>query len=239
PILNAISPRSLEITNPILWKIFTVKGNIFCWSVVQYLDSESSKSHDSFRNSEWGPEAAIAMCKEVQDFPVPGGKNNDMTIGDLIDSTPLISKIHPASGAGAMNAIQDAVALANWISVLDSTATNEITKAYKEYKAERYPVAKASFARGRMLSRVTENGLRATIARYLTKNMPTCLGNILTKRAIESRPQVSFLPLVEDKGTVPPKYQPSLQRTLEIRKARETTEARQATAPIVIEYKGC
>ncbi|ORY96055.1 hypothetical protein BCR41DRAFT_402155 [Lobosporangium transversale] len=226
--------------------------------------SESSKSHDSFRNSEWGPEAAIAMCKEVQDFPVPGGKNNDMTIGDLIDSTPLISKvmleekvfdtwysertvlvgdachkIHPASGAGAMNAIQDAVALANWISVLDSTATNEITKAYKEYKAERYPVAKASFARGRMLSRVTENGLRATIARYLTKNMPTCLGNILTKRAIESRPQVSFLPLVEDKGTVPPKYQPSLQRTLEIRKARETTEARQATAPIVIEYKGC
>ncbi|KAF9915372.1 hypothetical protein BX616_006304, partial [Lobosporangium transversale] len=156
---------------PYSWGYLTVKENIFCWGVTQYLDNKSSKDHDSFRNSEWGPEATIEMCKEVRDFPVPGGKNNDMTIGDLIDNTPLITKvmleekvfdtwysgrtIHPASGAGAMNAMQDAVALANWISVLDSTAVEEMTEAFREYKAERYPVAIKAFENGRALSKAT------------------------------------------------------------------------------------
>ncbi|ORY96054.1 hypothetical protein BCR41DRAFT_426765 [Lobosporangium transversale] len=125
-----------------------------------------------------------------------------------------------------MNAMQDAVALANWISVLDSTATDEITKAFKEYRAERYPVAMATFTEARAVSR----DLKARIIRYLTKNMPSWLWSIMLKRMVESRPQVSFLPLVEDKGTVPPKYQPSLQKTLAIRKARETAEASRVTA---------
>ncbi|KAF9897833.1 hypothetical protein BX616_004910 [Lobosporangium transversale] len=234
-----------------------MKNNTFCWLVIQYLDSESSKSHDSFRNSEWGPEAANAMCKEVRGFPFPGGKDNDMTIGDLIDNTPLISKVmleekvfdtwysgrtvligdachkaHPASGSGAMNAMQDALALANWISVLDSKESKEMSQIFKEYKAERYPIAKASFAQGRTLSRVTEKGPKARITRYATKKMPTWLWDILIKRMLESRPQVSFLPLIEDKGTVPPKYQPSLHKTLAIRKAREAVEARLATVTV-------
>ncbi|KAF8939593.1 hypothetical protein BGZ58_009297, partial [Dissophora ornata] len=56
------------------------------------LDSESSKESDTFRNTEWGPEAAEAMCKQVKDFPVP---RNNMTIGDLIEHTPkeYISKV--------------------------------------------------------------------------------------------------------------------------------------------------
>ncbi|KAF9897834.1 hypothetical protein BX616_004911, partial [Lobosporangium transversale] len=137
--------------------------------------------------------------------------------------------IHPTGGTGAINAIQDAVALANWISVLDSTAVKEMTKAFKEYKAERYPVAKASFAQARALSRVTERGLVARITRYVSKNMPAWLWNILIRSMIESRPQVSFLPLVEDEGTVPPKYQPSLQKTLAIRKAREAAEGKMST----------
>ncbi|KAF9897787.1 hypothetical protein BX616_004987, partial [Lobosporangium transversale] len=232
---------------PYSWGCMTAKGNIFCWSVIQYLDSESSKGHDSFQNSEWGPEAAIAMCQEVRDFPLPGGKNNDMTIGDLIDNTPLVTKvmleekvfdtwysgrtvlIGDAGGAGAMNAIQDAVALANWISVLDSTEVNEMVDAFKEYKAERYPVIKAAFEHGRTLSTLAATDLKARIIRYLTKNMPTWLWNILVKRMLESRPQVSFLPLVEDKGTVPPIYQPSLQKTLAIRKAREAAEEEEPT----------
>jgi len=59
---------------------------------LQNLDEISSKANDSFRNSEWGPEAAEAMCKDVRDFPVA---RNNMTMGDLIDKTPkdLISKV--------------------------------------------------------------------------------------------------------------------------------------------------
>ncbi|KAF9371874.1 hypothetical protein CPC16_002789, partial [Podila verticillata] len=58
--------------------------------------SESSKEHDSFRNSEWGPEQAESMCKEVRHFKVPIGKEGvTVTMGDLIDKTPkdMISKV--------------------------------------------------------------------------------------------------------------------------------------------------
>lgn len=61
--------------------------------VLRHLDTKASRElESSFRNSEWGPEAAEAMCKEVRDFPVPRA---NMTIGDLIDATPkeLISKV--------------------------------------------------------------------------------------------------------------------------------------------------
>jgi hypothetical protein len=64
--------------------------------VVQFLDKESVKKNDSFRNSAWGPEAAEAMCKEVRHFRLPGGKDGKaITMGDLIDSTPKnsISKV--------------------------------------------------------------------------------------------------------------------------------------------------
>ncbi|ORZ04545.1 hypothetical protein BCR41DRAFT_425848 [Lobosporangium transversale] len=241
--------RVVGNNKPFSWGYMTVQGNIFCWSATRYLDNESSKDDGSFQNSEWGPEAAIAMCEEVRDFPLPGGKDNKLTIGDLIDNTQLVSKvkleekvfdtwysgrtvligdachkIHPASGAGATNAIQDAVALANWISVLDSTAVSKITKAFEEYKAERYPVVMKAYENGRALSKVTATDLTAKISRFITRNLPTWLWNIMLKRMVESRPQVSFLPLVKDKGTVPPTYQPSLQKTLEIRKARETAE---------------
>ncbi|KAI1314755.1 hypothetical protein EDD11_001724 [Mortierella claussenii] len=230
---------------PYSWGSLTVKNNIYCWGVTLYLDKESSKENDSFRNSEWGPEAAEAMCNDVRDFPLPGGANNDLTIGELIDQTPFISKVmleekvfdtwysgrtvllgdachkvHPASGAGAVNAMQDAIALSNWISVLSSAAIEDVEKVFKEYKAERYPVAKASFANGQALSKVTARNWKAKLARYITYHMPAWLWKIVLTRLVESRPQVSFLPLVKDQGTVPPKYQPSLEKTLAIRKAK-------------------
>jgi hypothetical protein len=69
--------------------------NTFCWGVVEYLNGETMKNHDNFRNSDWGPEAADAMCKTVASFPIPGSTNGKWTLGDLFDNTPphLISKV--------------------------------------------------------------------------------------------------------------------------------------------------
>ncbi|KAG0029726.1 hypothetical protein BGZ82_007787 [Podila clonocystis] len=78
------------------WSTITTKRNTFCWFVIRFLNKESFKEHDSFRNSEWGPEQAEAMCKEVRHFKVPIGKEGStVTMGDLIDKTPkeLISKV--------------------------------------------------------------------------------------------------------------------------------------------------
>ncbi|KAF9213184.1 hypothetical protein BGZ59_005786 [Podila verticillata] len=61
--------------------------------VLHHLDKNFAKDNDSFRNSEWGPETAEAMCKEVGHLKIPGGKGK-LTMKDLIDRTPkhLISK---------------------------------------------------------------------------------------------------------------------------------------------------
>ena len=63
--------------------------------VLQYLTESTSKEHDTFRNSEWGPEAAMSMSQQVRDFPVMIGKDKISSLGDLFDRTPkdLISKV--------------------------------------------------------------------------------------------------------------------------------------------------
>lgn len=56
--------------------------------VIQFLTKETAKDNDSFRNSEWGPEAAAAMCNEWRHLKVPGGKTGELTLGDYIDRSP-------------------------------------------------------------------------------------------------------------------------------------------------------
>ncbi|KAF9292662.1 hypothetical protein BGZ74_000216 [Mortierella antarctica] len=125
----------------------------------------TAKMNDSFRTSEWGPEAAEAMCKEFRHFKVPGGKDGQvLTLGDYIDRSPkeYIAKVmleeivfqtwHGGrtvlmgdGGAGALTAMHDAVTLANWICTLEAPSPSEIEDIFKEYRAERYPVAKEAF----------------------------------------------------------------------------------------------
>lgn len=64
--------------------------------VIQHLDKTTLKEHDTFRTSEWGPEAVGAMASQVRDFAVPHGlPGSGTTLGTLIDLTPkeLISKV--------------------------------------------------------------------------------------------------------------------------------------------------
>ena len=55
--------------------------------VAQHLDEVTMKDQDTFKSSEWGPEAAGAMAKEVRDFPIPNGPPGS-TLATLIDLTP-------------------------------------------------------------------------------------------------------------------------------------------------------
>lgn len=64
--------------------------------VIQYLDKYTAKQNDSFRCSEWGPEAAEALAKDVRVFQVPGGKDGKpRPLGDYVDRTPrhLMAKV--------------------------------------------------------------------------------------------------------------------------------------------------
>ncbi|KAG0082836.1 hypothetical protein BGZ93_002184 [Podila epicladia] len=209
-----------------------------------FLNKETSKQNDSFRNSEWGQEAAEAMCKEVRHFKLPSGEEGkSLSIGDLIDKSPkdLISKVmleekvfdswydrrtvllgdachkmNPTGAAGALTAMHDAVALANWINTLQRPTLSDIDKVFKEYRTERHPVAKEAFDTSKMFTKNIGKNFSAVFTRFLMKRIPAWLWRRLQIQMSAARSQVSFLPLVEDKGEVKPMHQPSLHKTLAI-----------------------
>ncbi|KAG0378189.1 hypothetical protein BGX24_004531 [Mortierella sp. AD032] len=217
--------------------------------------SESSKLHNTFRTTDWGEGAVGSMCDEVRDYPIPGG-DGTLTMADLIDGTPtsqmtkvmleekvfdtwyhcrtvLIGdaahKIHPAGGQGALLGFHDAIALANWINVLPSKRVKHTEYIFKEYKKERYPFAKAAYNHGRNMSNVSDKDLKATITRFISKNMPHWLWKIFLTKISAQRPQAAFLPYVHDNGTVKAAYQHSLDKTTKMMKDQAAKAA--AAAP--------
>ncbi|KAF8943005.1 hypothetical protein BGZ47_005918 [Haplosporangium gracile] len=223
---------------PFAWTTFTTIQRRICYSIVQFLDEESSKLHDSFRNSEWGPEAASAMCDEVRHFPVISGGDKITTIGDLIDLTPkeYISKVmleekvfktwyggrtvlmgdachklSPAGGAGAGNALQDAVVLANYINALPlHPVVEEIEAAFEAYKTDRIEWCEKAYATSKVLQSVVAKGIKPMIVRFMMKNMPEFMKRRAAEQMYSCRPQVAFLPLDETPASVKPAYQRSL-----------------------------
>ncbi|KAF9319786.1 hypothetical protein BG003_008080 [Podila horticola] len=186
----------------------------------------SRELESSFRNSEWGPEAAEAMCKEVRDFPVPRA---NMTIGDLIDATPkeLISKVmleeklfdtwHGGRtvllGDGAVSAMHDAVVLANCLYELPKNpSAAQIHKVFQLYKSERYPLAKAAYDSSHRLAAIVGQSWYNDVIRALMRRMPKSVFTRSLLVMYSYRPQATFLPYVKDLGQIKPAPQPSLAR---------------------------
>ncbi|KAG0337102.1 hypothetical protein BG000_005832 [Podila horticola] len=220
----------LGVSTMCTWATATTKQNTVCWMVIHFLDKDSSKRNDSFRNSEWGPEAAEALAREVRPFKVAGGKDGKvLTLGDYIDRTPthLMSKVMleefvfdtcPAGGAGAVLAIHGAVTLANWFSTLQLATDEDLNKIFEEYRTERYPVAKEAFVTSQMSIRNLGKNMTASFVRGMIKRLPRWLWRRIVIRMMAARHQASFLPLVEDNAKSKPLYQRSLHKTLVIHK---------------------
>ncbi|KAG0035398.1 hypothetical protein BGZ82_005290 [Podila clonocystis] len=231
------------------WCTFTSKQQTVCWMIIEFLDQETSRDEDSHSNSEWGPGAAEAMCNEVRNFKVPGSTDGkQLTIGDLIDRTPKdrISKVTleeklfetwshgrtvllgDACHKGAAIAMQDAVTLANWIGSMDSWSIYfDLDPAFKEYRAERYPVVKGELETSQAFTNILGKDLRSVATRAVLKWLPAWVWKrIITSMAVV-RPQASFLPLIEDKSSLKPAHQPSLEKTLALLKQ----QAEQAEEP--------
>ncbi|KAG0280161.1 hypothetical protein BGZ95_011087 [Linnemannia exigua] len=198
--------------------------------------------NDPLRNSEWGPEAAGAMCDKVRDFPIISGSDRPWTMGDLIDYTPkeLISKVlleekvfdtwyncrtvligdachkfNPAGGAGANNAIHDAVVLANRLQALpDQPSVEDIEKAFSLYRKERFPKVQAAFNSSLALKSMVEQNLKGVMMRYISRNMPLWFSRKVMVRMLSYQPQLSYLELIPYEGTIRPAHQQSLADAL-------------------------
>ncbi|KAH7056242.1 hypothetical protein BKA57DRAFT_199820 [Linnemannia elongata] len=218
--------RTLGDNKPYSWTYFTTKQSTIAWMIILYLDDSTRQEHDPFRNSEWGPEAANAMCEKVRHFPIITGSERPWTLGDLIDNTPkeLISKVlleekvfdtwysgravligdachkfNPAGGAGANNAIHDAVALANRLQALpDQPSVEDIERAFKLYKKERFPKVQKAFISSLALKAMVEQNMKGALMRHMSKNMPMWLNRKMLIRMISYQPQLSILLDVPD-----------------------------------------
>ncbi|KAF9370188.1 hypothetical protein CPC16_003879, partial [Podila verticillata] len=201
--------------NPYTWSTFSAQGNKICWGVQVQLSPKAAEE-ESFRNSEWGPEANEAFIKEVYNFNTPHGK-----LGEFIDQTPSdrISRVfledklfetwhHRRTvliGDGAVTAMQDAVVLANCIYEMASASIENVEAALSEFRQQRYDNVKIQYESSKTKAKITygqawhERLMRHVVFSYMPKSM---MEKTLAKDG-EYRPQVSFLPLAPPRGKGP------------------------------------
>ncbi|KAF9090279.1 hypothetical protein BGX23_006119 [Mortierella sp. AD031] len=209
---------------PYTWSTFTIPDNQICWNVIIQMSAAESEE-TQFRNSEWGPETSDKILKEVGDYRTPFGR-----LADLIQQTPkdLISqvfledilyetwahgrvvligdachKLLPNAGQGAVNAIQDAVILANCLYEIKPNPKHEnLVRALQTYRDERYPHVKTQHTTSQLSAKIQlghnwgERMLRYFVLSMLPKKMQ--MKQVVKDSAYA--PLVAFLPHVPKRG---------------------------------------
>ncbi|KAG9071531.1 hypothetical protein KI688_005743 [Linnemannia hyalina] len=230
--------RVVGENKPYAWGTFTTAQRTVAYSLVEFLPMETSKNDETFCDSEWGPEATAVMCEQVRDFPIIAGGDKKFTVGDLIDWTPkeYISKVmleekvfqtwsscrtvllgdachkfNPSGGAGATNAMHDAVILANYIDALpDHPTTDDIEKAFLSYKGDRIEWVEDVFEQSKLFRSMVDKGIKATIIRFILKYAPAAVMKSRNERQASYKSQAAFLPPDKADPLVKAIYQPSL-----------------------------
>ncbi|KAF9434222.1 hypothetical protein BGZ76_008375, partial [Entomortierella beljakovae] len=155
--------------------LYTIPGNRICWHVQTQLKAKSS-IEEYFRVSEWEPESNQDFLKSVYEIKTPYGdlktlidqtsKNNisRVFLEDKVYETwyhrrtvligDAAHKLLPSSGQGAVNAMQDAVILANCLYDMADWTSESITSAFKSYKDHRLPHVQAQFASSASSARI-------------------------------------------------------------------------------------
>lgn len=207
------------------WSAMSVPNNEVCWSLGIQLSEADAKALQ-FRNSEWGPESNEAMIQQLRELPCPWGGS----MRDIVDATPkrLISKVFleekmfvtwyhgrtvllgdachkmlPTTGLGASNAFQDAVVLANCIFNMPDVSMESITAAFEEYYRQRFRRAQDQFEDSNVMAKtMLGQTLSERVTRFIFMNViPNKLQNRHVDKTMEYRPQIAWLPLVENRGT--------------------------------------
>ncbi|KAF9148295.1 hypothetical protein BG015_009985 [Linnemannia schmuckeri] len=244
---------------PYTWVTFTIPGNKICWNVVVQL-GVNAVADEQFDCSDWVPQQNKAMMDSIRHFRTPYG-----TLGDLFDVTPIesVSKVYfedklfetwnhgrtvligdaahkllPSSGSGAVNAMQDAVILANHIYDIQPTSFKNIKAALDGYKAERFNDVKEQYPQSYMAAKLMYgHTLKERILRHIVFNwMPNSITQKQLNKNTAYRPQANFLPQAAKRGTmatIPQQPSRRIQREkAKAKKAASTPNSLPATASV-------
>ncbi|KAF8940698.1 hypothetical protein BGZ58_005234 [Dissophora ornata] len=231
-------------SKPHSWTIIQVPGNRICFGVVIQLKDQ--EKDETFRNSEWNPHSLDSLIEEVAHHKVPFGG----TLGDLINATPkeLISKVYleeklfetwtygrialmgdachkmlPSAGQGAINAMQDAVIIANCLYDLKSTSHRHIELALEDYKAQRYTHAKKQVKISSTVGKVLygQKWMEKFVRKAVFNWLPTTFEERSFIKSVEYRPQLTFLPFIDNPNNMPILPQKMSKRYAEEKKRKE------------------
>ncbi|KAG0376825.1 hypothetical protein BGX24_007168 [Mortierella sp. AD032] len=239
-------------STPYTWVVFTVPGNKICWNVVIQLGLDPV-ADELAGTSDWVvQDNNQKLMDSIRHFKTPYG-----VLGDLLDATPTerVSKVYfedklfqtwnhdrivligdaahkmlPSTGAGAVNAMQDAVILANCLYDITPTNFDTVKTALEEYKNQRFKDIKDQYAQTYYAAKLqyghtlAERLLRHVIFNWLPQSM------LIDQMQKESafRPQANFMPQAPRRGTVPIITQKPSKR---IQTEKDEEEKTMAAAP--------
>ncbi|KAF9972079.1 hypothetical protein BGZ73_004833 [Actinomortierella ambigua] len=225
--LHSLTVAAIADNDPRQCLLFGVPNNRVCWFMNERLTEALSKNNENFNSQDWGPEGTEKMVEEARSFPCPIAPG--LTMGDLFDATPkgMISKVMleekmfdswyskrvvligdaahkmlPDSGQGAVNAMQDAVVLANRIYDMSANTVEEMEAAFAAYRKERYPHAKTSVDNSNEFGKVFngQSWFDKLYRKVALTWMPKWLNNYIIDSMHYYRPMVTYLPQISRKG---------------------------------------
>ncbi|KAF9104176.1 hypothetical protein BGX29_002270 [Mortierella sp. GBA35] len=235
-------------STPYTWVTYTIPGNRICWNLI-IQRGLAAVEDEQFRCSDYAPESNQKLLDEIRHYKIPHG-----TLGDLFDATPkdCISKVYyedmlfetwthgrtvligdaahkilPSTGQGAVNAMQDAVILANCLYDIKPTSFENIKLALKDYKEQRFHHVKEHYAHSYSNAKLqyghtwTERIFRYLILNWLPKS-------VMFKQIVRDsayRPQANFMPQVPKRGSIPVTAQKASKRIQEEEAAKTAAVA--------------
>ncbi|KAF9410756.1 hypothetical protein BGZ76_005443 [Entomortierella beljakovae] len=122
----------------------------------------------------------------------------------------------PNAGRGAINAMLDAVTLANELYEIADRATGEnINLAFKEYYKERYPAAKADLQYSQQLARILagQKWIDGVLRKVVLKYLPMVYKPKPNIKLLSYRPQANFIEKVPNRGSIVPHPQKISERS--------------------------
>ncbi|KAG0216579.1 hypothetical protein BGX31_000596 [Mortierella sp. GBA43] len=128
-------------------------------------------------------------------------------------------KILPFAGQGAIQAILDGVSLANALYDIKSNSIEDVTKAFKRYSSERFPIARAAVVGSQSFGKLlnVQGRLSNFVRKISFSKVPDWIMRLATDKLHLHRPQLSYLPMVEDRGSAKAhkqEYSPRAGKTL-------------------------